>query len=163
MPGRDPLTRQLDLDALERQLSALRAVGRTGGLRRPRRGWVRAIREALGMNGRQLAERLGIARSHLAHIETAELKGRLTLTTLERAAEALGCTFVYAIVPRDDKTLQQIMDERAHEVAASLVRRIDTSMALEAQGVTSSDLQRKEITRVAAELVRTRNRRLWDR
>ncbi len=115
------------------------------------------------MNGRQLAERLGIARSHLAHIESAELEGGLTLRTMERAAEALGCEFVYALVPRDGKTLEAMTLERAREVAKKLVRQVDTSMALETQGVVEGEVQRKEIDRIASELLRTRNRGLWDR
>ncbi len=119
------------------------------------------MREALGMNGRQLSERLGIARSDLAHIEDAEVRGAATLHTLEKAADALGCDLVYAVVPRDGKTLEVMVDERAREVAERIVGRVATTMALEAQGVDRA-FRKKEVDRVAADLVRTLRKHLWD-
>ncbi|MFQ5417727.1 MAG: helix-turn-helix domain-containing protein, partial [Myxococcota bacterium] len=91
-----PEARALLRNQLDRQLTSLRRTP----LMRPRRGWVRAIREALGMNGRQLAERIGIARSHLSQIESAEARDSVSLRTLRRVADALGCELVYAFVPR---------------------------------------------------------------
>ena len=157
------LTRQIERSRLDEQLGSLRSAQRKGALRRPRRGWVRAIRDALGMNGRQLAERLEIARPNLAQLEASELRGAASLRTLERAAAALGCDFVYAFVPRDGRTLEAMLDERAREVARRIVQRVGTSMALEAQGVENDAVLRKEVERIAAELVRTGNRGLWDR
>lgn len=113
------------------------------------------------MNGRQLSERLGIARSHLAHIEDAEVRGAATLHTLEKAADALGCDLVYAFVPREAKTLEVMVHERAREVAERIVGRVATTMALEAQGVDRA-FQKKEMHRVAADLLRTLPRQLWD-
>jgi predicted DNA-binding mobile mystery protein A len=162
MKRQDPLTREIERSRLDGQLAALRTAQRKGGLRRPRRGWVRAVRDALGMNGRQLAERMRIARSQLAQIEDGELRGATSLRTMECAAEALGCEFVYAFVPRDGKSLEALIAERAGEVAAALVQRVGTSMALEAQGVEDASVLKKEIERVAAELVRTGSRELWE-
>jgi hypothetical protein len=68
MKRSDPLTRQIERARLDRQLAPLRSAQRKDAFRRPRRGWVRALREAVGMNGRQLAERMGIARSQLAQV-----------------------------------------------------------------------------------------------
>ena len=144
-------------DELDRRLAPLRRAR----LVRPRRGWVYAVREALGMNGRQLSERLGIARSHLAHIEDAEVRGAATLHTLEKAADALGCDLVYAFVPRYRKTLEVMVHARAREVAERIVGRVATTMALEAQGVDRA-FRKKEVDRVAADLVRTLRKHLWD-
>ncbi len=149
--------RHLLRDELDRRLAPLRRAR----LVRPRRGWVHAVREALGMNGRQLSERLGIARAHLAHIEDAEVRGAATLHTLEKAADALGCDLVYAFVPHDGKTLELMLRERAREVAERIVGRVATTMALEAQGVDRA-FRKKEVDRVAADLVRTLRKHLWD-
>ncbi|VAX03953.1 hypothetical protein MNBD_GAMMA20-319, partial [hydrothermal vent metagenome] len=67
---------------------------------RPSRGWIKAIREALGMTTTQLAKRLGVVQSRTVAIEQAEAKGSITLNSLEKAANALDCRLVYALVPR---------------------------------------------------------------
>jgi len=46
---------------------------------RPIRGWIRAIRDALGMNMRQLADRLGVGQPRIVKIEHDELSGALTI------------------------------------------------------------------------------------
>jgi predicted DNA-binding mobile mystery protein A len=64
----------------------------------PPRGWIRAVRDALGMNGRQLADRLNVTRQRAALIEKDELGSSATLKTMRRVAESLDCVFVYALV-----------------------------------------------------------------
>ena len=75
--------------------------------RMPQKGWIRAIRDALGMNGRQLANRLNVTRQRVDQIENDELKGSATIRSMRRIAECLDCAFVYAFVPRT--SLQQIV------------------------------------------------------
>uniref|UniRef100_UPI0028A95AA5 helix-turn-helix domain-containing protein n=1 Tax=Aquidulcibacter sp. TaxID=2052990 RepID=UPI0028A95AA5 len=65
----------------------------------PRAGWIKAIREALGLTAQQLASRMGVVQSRVSTIEKAEITGATTVKTLRATAEAMGCTFVYAIVP----------------------------------------------------------------
>ena len=65
----------------------------------PVRGWIKALREALGMSTAQLAKRLGIKQPSLVALEQSEAKGTIELATLRRVAEALDCTLVYALVP----------------------------------------------------------------
>jgi predicted DNA-binding mobile mystery protein A len=153
-----PEARALLRNQLDRQLSPLRPTE----LVRPRRGWVRAIREVLGMNGRQLAERMGIARSHLSQIESGEARDSVSLRTLRRAADALGCEFVYAFVPRDGRTLEEMVQERARVVAERIVGDVATTMALEAQSV-DGDFQKREVDRIALDLAHTMRRDLWDK
>jgi predicted acyl esterase len=53
-----------------RQLNdSLRALKPLAGASRPRTGWIRAIREALGMTSAQLASRVGVARQSLDDLE----------------------------------------------------------------------------------------------
>ena len=126
---------------------------------RPPRGWVRAIREALGLTTAQLAARLGITQPSVMGLEKAEASRRITLETLERAALALDCTLVYALVPR--KPLDSLVDERAIDVASRRIRSISHSMALEDQRVGESD-ERAQIERLAQTLIDGPGSALWD-
>src|ERR1044072_5621234 len=95
---------------IDKRLNPLMNVA---SLARPPRGWIKAIREALGMTTAQLAQRLGVAQPSAVGIEKAEASKTITLATLERAARALDCTLVYALVPR--KPLHTLVNERALE------------------------------------------------
>jgi predicted DNA-binding mobile mystery protein A len=140
---------------LDRKLARWQPVGE---LARPPRGWLRAIREALGMTGAQLAARLKVSQPRVVEMENAEQRGAITLETLERAAQALGCTLVYALVPNG--SLDGMVRERARKVAAELVSRVDHSMWLEDQGVPAETLE-EEREWLAEDLLR-HPRRLWD-
>lgn len=75
-----------------RQLDAALARWRGADLpARPPQGWVKAIREALGMPAAHLAQRLGVAPSTVTRMETSEADDTVSLATLRRAAEALDC------------------------------------------------------------------------
>jgi predicted DNA-binding mobile mystery protein A len=126
---------------------------------RPRLGWVRAIRDALGMSTRQLASRMGVSQPTVVQLEQSEVNGRIQLATLRRAAEALDCDLVYALVPRNG-SLEQTVLAQASGRARALVRAVDRSMELEDQAVTDPDETEAAVNRVALQLVASR--RLWD-
>ncbi len=97
----------------------------------PRSGWVRAIRDALGMSTSELAKRMGVSKGRISQIERAERERTLTLDTLERVADALGCQVEYVLVPRqplNDTVWHQARTKAAREIAA-----VDHTMALEDQ------------------------------
>lgn len=127
---------------------------------RPPTGWIRAIRQALGMSATDLAVRMGLSKARVLAIEKSEAVGALNLDTLHRAAEALDCTLVYALIPR--KPLDQTVQERALEVAAEHLSAVDHSMRLEDQGVGGQAAQR-QLHEVAGDLVRRSPRSLWKR
>jgi predicted DNA-binding mobile mystery protein A len=77
----------------------------------PVRGWIRAIRESLGMTATQLAARMGIVQSSVTELEKAEARGAAQLSSLKRAAEAMNCSLVYAFVPND--TLESFLLQQA--------------------------------------------------
>jgi predicted DNA-binding mobile mystery protein A len=77
----------------------------------PVRGWIKAIREGLGMSSAQLAKRLLVRQPSVANMEQSEAKGTIELATLRRVAEALDCTLIYALVP--NKPLEVMVQERA--------------------------------------------------
>ena len=100
-------------------------------LARPPRGWVRAIREALGMSAAVLAARLGTTAGAVTRLEQSEAADRIRLDTLRRAADALGCDLVYLLVPR--RPLTATVQERAREVARVQAAAIEQTMLLEDQ------------------------------
>ena len=101
---------------------------------RPQRGWIRAIREATGITGRELARRLGRAPSLVTSLEKSEADYRISLWSLRAAADALGCQLVYAFVPRNGTT-RGLWEESAKSRASENVRAVEHSMALEDQAV----------------------------
>lgn len=126
---------------------------------RPPRGWVKAIREALGMTTAQLAQRLGVSQPRAVAIEKAEAKGAITLESLERAAQALDCRLIYVLVPR--QPLDVLVEARAERLARKRMLAAGHSMTLEAQTVTSNDAdeQRK---RLVSKLVEQAGSELWE-
>jgi predicted DNA-binding mobile mystery protein A len=105
----------------------------------PPKGWVRAIRDALGMTGVQFAKRLGIRPQSVEALEKSEANGSIQLKTLRRAAEALDCTLVYALVPKT--SLESAVRERAHKIAMRDLSRVAHTMKLEAQGTGDANLE----------------------
>ena len=125
----------------------------------PPKGWARAVRDALGMNGRQLADRLDVTRQRAAIIEKDELAGSVTLKSMRRVAECLDCAFVYAFVPRT--SLEQTLREQATRVAKNRLTRVSHTMRLENQQLSDND-QEKALSDMVEELVDTLPSTLWD-
>ena len=105
----------------------------------PRQGWLRAIRDALGMTGEQFATRIGISRQRVSTMEHAEADGSISLNSLRKAAAALDSTFVYAIVPR--MSLEDTIREQARAIALRALGYIDQTMELEDQAVSDETLE----------------------
>lgn len=141
--------------ALEIRLAPLR---KTDEFARPFRGWIRSIREAMGMTPTQLAARLGVSRPRVAQLEKDEMNDAVTLRTLRHAAEALDCTLVYALVP--NKPIEELVRERAALVADEQLARTNHTMKLENQAV-STKRQKLARDQLIEELMRG-DRRLWE-
>jgi predicted DNA-binding mobile mystery protein A len=104
----------------------------------PPTGWIRAIRSALGMTGVQLAQRLKVSPQTAEALEKSEANGTIQLKTLRRAAEALDCRLVYALVP--NTSLEEAVRTRARKIARRDLGRVAHTMTLEAQGTGDEDL-----------------------
>jgi predicted DNA-binding mobile mystery protein A len=90
-----------------------------GPLSRPAIGWVRAIRESLGMSELDLAIRIGISQPRVNQIQRAEIDGSVQLSTLSRVARGLNCELVYYLDPKhplEEMTRQQAFIKAAEEV-----------------------------------------------
>lgn len=125
-------------------------------LQTPPRGWVRAIRDALGMSSLQLATRIGVSPQAITGLEQSEASGTVRLNTLRRVAEGLNATLVYAIVP--NTTLAQMVEDRADRIARAAVESVDHTMRLEGQA-TGPEAIEEAVSRYREEL---RDRDLWD-
>lgn len=148
-----------DLLRIEQLEESLRPYRKLLDLQSPGRGWVRSIREALGMTSKQLAARVGVkAPQTVEDMQEYEAAGTIKLHTLRKLAEALDCQLVYALVPR--KPLQDIRRQQARRVARRLLKRVSHSMKLEDQGV-SKRMEKNELDRRIEKLLRGSRRALW--
>jgi predicted DNA-binding mobile mystery protein A len=146
--------RSLALQQLDQALAPWRALVRS----RPKGGWLRAIRQALGMTTRQLAKKVGVTQAAVVDAERSEAKEDITLTTLRRYAAALDCDLVYALVP--NRPLQESLNARAEQVARDDVMRVRHSMALEDQQTSNEHLER-EVAELRRKLLEGKKSRLW--
>lgn len=120
----------------------------------PARGWIKAIRESLGMTTAQLAKRLGIKQPSVVAMEQSEIKGSIELATLRRVAEALDCRLVYVFVPTT--TLEHTVRERARRWARRRRAAVEHSMLLENQKVEERNFEAR-----LDEIVRETNPKLF--
>ena len=125
---------------------------------RPPRGWVRAIREALGMTTAELGQRMGLTQSRVSQIERSEELGSIRLDTLERAAQALNCQVRYVFVPNEP--LEEMVQRQARLRAQAEVDAVAHTMALEDQ-VPEPEVLDALVKEMAERFVDERH--LWER
>lgn len=109
------------------------------GLVPPPKGWIRAIRDALGMSGGQLAKRLGVSPQNVEQTEKSEVTGTIQLATLRKYADALDTKLVYVLVP--NTSLDDLVKRRARELAIKALMRVSHTMRLEDQETSKTDLE----------------------
>ncbi len=125
----------------------------------PRKGWIRAIRDTLGMTGEQLAKRLDVNQQRVARIEQDEILGKVTLNTMQNVAEAMDCVFIYGVVARD--SLEQIARRQAELVAKKRMARSNQMMRLEKQELSKAE-KVKAMRNLIDEIIETMPKSLWD-
>ena len=140
--------------------ATLQQFGHLRDLPPPPKGWIRAIRDALGMTAKQLASRLGVAQQAVARIEKGELEGSVTIKTLRRVAEGLDCMFVYGFVPH--KTLEETVSRQARKVATQRLTQVAQTMSLEDQALSQKENE-QILANLVDELIRTLPSSLWDK
>ncbi len=102
----------------------------------PPQGWLRTIRELLGMTAVQFARRIGVSQSRIVAMEKNE--PNLKLSTMKRIADSLNCDFIYALVPRED--IDNTLRKQAEKTAQKMLDRVNANMALENQLAESHEL-----------------------
>ena len=125
--------RQLRLSQLDRTLQDMRTPPP-----RPTSGWISSVREALGITLDQIGKQIGSSRQAVQQLERAEATDRITLSALRRAAEAMGCELVYALVPKSG-TFAELAERPVRDRAARDVKSVVHTMMLEDQKPRNAD------------------------
>jgi len=120
------------LEGLQQKVEALNAARAAAA--KPARGWLRAVREAVGLTQGALAAKLAVKRQSYAQFEAAEERGSISVASLRRAAEAMDCDLVYYIIPRESVARSYAGLAEIHDPAAMHLRATDHSMALKGGG-----------------------------
>ena len=120
----------------------------------PMQGWLKTIREILGMTSIQMAEKLNISQPRIASMEKEEKN--IKISTMERIAESLNCDFVYAFIPREK--IDDIIYNQAKKKAEKILSRTKKNMALENQAAEDSAL----LEDIIQELLKGNIARIWD-
>jgi predicted DNA-binding mobile mystery protein A len=152
---------RLILKQLDRQLHDWQILSEK--YTRPREGWVKTLRKALGMTMQQLADRLHVSRSRVAQLEDSEQRQAITLRTLEKVAEAMDCKLVYALIPKktlEGKTLEDLLKIKANEIAEKIIAHVGHSMSLEKQSIEQKQ-QKEQKEALTKKLLEGPLKKLW--
>ncbi|MBN8653603.1 MAG: mobile mystery protein A [Cytophagales bacterium] len=126
----------------------------------PSSGWIKAIRNTLGISLLQLGKRLSITKQSVLEIEQREKNGSITIKSLREVAKALDMQLVYGFVPMDG-TLEKLIERKAKEVATQIVLRTSNTMKLEDQANTDKRIE-KAIKEMTTKLKTEMPKTLWD-
>ena len=146
--------RKMRAKQIENQLKGL------SKLSRPKIGWVKTIRETLGMNSRQVGKRCNVSSERIIRIESDEIEGRTTLATLEKVAQAMNCRLVYAIVPHDG--IMEFIEKTAEDKSRTQLQQTSHHMALENQKISVESMQ-EQIQFLKEELLKNNIKHIWDK
>ena len=126
----------------------------------PPPGWIKAIRNAIGMSMLQLGNRLSITKQSVQDMESREKDGSISIKALREAARALDMQLVYGFVPNDG-SLELLIERKAKELATQIVMRTNNTMKLEDQENTKQRIEKaiqERTTIIKTEMPKT----LWD-
>ena len=132
------MVKKYQKSALEQLDATLAQYARLRNLQPPKKGWIRAIRDALGMSGRQLGKRMDVSKMWVGDMERLEATSATTLKTLRRAAEAMDCVLIYALIPKT--TLKETLLKQARRKVRQDMTRTSHTMALEDQALTKDEI-----------------------
>ena len=152
----DYKNKRLQLKQIDEQLIKLR----NSGLEVPHKGWIHTIRKALSMSSEQLGYKLGISLQGAFNLEKREVLGTITINKLQEVGRGLKLKLVYGFVPINF-SLQEMVEQRARELAREIVMNTSTHMSLEDQKIADEKLK-ESIKERTDEIIRTMPNYLWD-
>jgi predicted DNA-binding mobile mystery protein A len=126
----------------------------------PSSGWIKAIRNTLGMTMEQLAKKLSISKQGILDIEKREKDGSITIKSLRELGRVLDMELVYGFVPKAG-SLDAMIERKANELATKIVLRTSNTMNLEDQGNSKERIE-KAINERTEELKKEMPKILWD-
>jgi predicted DNA-binding mobile mystery protein A len=141
---------------LDKKLAFLRSFASSGI---PQSGWIKAIREALGLSSIQLGKRSGLDQSRISRLENAEKNGDLKLSSLQKIAKGLHMQFVYGFVP--ESTLEEMVRAQAKAIALKRMKRLNDTMHLEKQGLSDEE-QKKAFEDMIEKILINQPKGFWD-
>ncbi|MCH2199069.1 MAG: mobile mystery protein A [Flavobacteriales bacterium] len=150
------MDKRLARKTLDQKLSKLPSISE---MSKPHKGWIKAVRESIGMTTSQLSKRLGVTQARVSVMEKAEVNESLTLASLKKAAEAMNCALVYHFVPH--QTLEEMVQAKAKEKALRILRSVDQTMALEDQS-SNKELLLEELEEITRRLIEERIKEIWN-
>jgi len=103
------MERKVLLRKLDKEMRHYRLAAREEN---PTNELLRTLRKVLRVPMKEIAGKMGIVESTLFQLEGREGTGSITLGSLGRIAEAMGCKVVYGVVPLNGKTLEELAEER---------------------------------------------------
>lgn len=126
-------------DLIRRQIDKqIESAQKLTYIERPPQGWLRTIREALGMGRAQLSRKMGISPQAIENAEKSEIADTISLKTLRNMATSLNCRLIYIIIP--EEPLQKMVEKKIEEKAVAIAKSINHSMKLEDQGTSTEEL-----------------------
>jgi hypothetical protein len=90
----------------------MRPFRRAGHDKKSTSGLLRAVRLAVRVPVKEIAGKMGVHRSGVFALEVGEVGCSISLKSMSRMAEAMGCKVVYGIVPKDGRTLDELEEMR---------------------------------------------------
>jgi predicted DNA-binding mobile mystery protein A len=138
-----PRYRELRLKQLERSLAPFEVAKQ---VTRPSGGWLRSVRQALGLSLDAVGRSIGTGRQHVMAFENAEAADRITLGSLRKVARAMDCDLVYALVPTSG-SITSLSEKSARNEATKRVLAVEHSMALEDQATGNIEQRINEETK----------------
>jgi predicted DNA-binding mobile mystery protein A len=123
-------------------------------------GWIKAIRNGIGMSMEQLGKKLSITKQGVMDIEKREKEGAITIKSMQEIAKAMDMKLIYGFVPNEGD-LEQMIETRAIEMAKKIVERTSNTMKLEDQANSKERIE-KAIKERASEIINKTPKILWD-
>jgi predicted DNA-binding mobile mystery protein A len=137
---------ETSLTQIDRRIEALRSVKEKANVRG---GWIKYMRQALGLTLQELATLVSLPASNISQAEKREVEGKISLELLRKLANAMDCDVVYSFVPKKD--IRTFINDKAMEKARATLLNADLHMKLEDQKVTGPEDER--IARLAKKFI----------
>ena len=122
---------------------------------RPPQGWLKTIREFLGMTTTQLAQKLDVSQPRIVNMEKNERN--IKISTMERIANSLNCDFFYTFIPREN--IEDIIYNQAKKKALKILNKVNRNMGLENQLANTDEL----LEDLIKEMIDGNIARIWDK
>lgn len=147
--------RKLVREQLDKRLETLKPLSTIN----VEKGWIKVLREALGMSAKELGKKVGIDQSRISRLENAEIENDLKLSSLKKIAEGLNMKFVYAFIP--ETSLEETVREQAKKIALKRMRKVNHTMRLEQQEL-SDDQKTKALEDLIQKIMIEEPKDFWD-